>query len=75
MNFPIYRKYKGIDVWFKILDLTHFIEYKKLGQKIIEHEVKATIFPEQQFIRDLIDCHEDRWEIKSSKELDTFLRS
>ncbi|HIP37066.1 MAG TPA: hypothetical protein EYG85_09450 [Crocinitomix sp.] len=73
MKFPIYRKYKGIDVWFKILSLTEFVEYKKMGQKILTHHVKATIFPEQQFIRDMIECYENRWVKTTQKELDIFL--
>ena len=75
MEFPIYRKYNGIDVWFKILSPTHFIEYKKMGSKLIKHEVIAKIFPEKQFIQDLINCHEDRWERTTENELKLFIQS
>lgn len=73
MEFPIYRKYNGIDVWFKILSPTHFIEYKKMGSKIIEHEVIAKIFPEKQFIQDLIHCHEQRWQKVTALDLNNYL--
>lgn len=75
MKFPIYRKYKGIDVWFKINGLTNFIEYKKMGTKLITHEVNAKIYPEQQFIRDMIDCYEDRWEIVEADEILFFINN
>lgn len=74
MKFPIYRKYKGIDVWFKINSLTHFIEYKRLGEKLIEHQVEAKIFPEQQFIRDMIDLYENRWEMVNETEFKNFIK-
>lgn len=75
MEFPIYRKYNGIDVWFKILSETEFIEYKKMGSKLLSDHVTATIFPEKQFIQDMLNLYEGRW-IKTDKEaLDTFLLS
>jgi hypothetical protein len=75
MKFPIYRKYKGIDVWFKINSLTNFTEYKKLGSKLIEHEVDAKIYPEQQFIRDMIECYENRWENVREDEIKKFINN
>lgn len=73
MEFPIYRKYNGIDVWFKIISETEFIEYKKMGSKLLTHHVKATIFPEKQFIQDLINCYENRWIKVNEAELKTYL--
>lgn len=61
MDFPIYRQYVGIEVWFKIDSLTKFTEIKKLGSRFIVSEIEATIFPEKQFIQDLINCYEARW--------------
>ncbi len=75
MDFPIYRKYKGIDVMFKINDLKHFNEIKKMGDKLIESEVHAKIYPEMQFINDMIQCFEDRWEIISENDYNTFKTS
>lgn len=73
MEFPIYRKYKGLNVWFKITSDIHFFEYKKLGKKLIIEDVKATIFPEKQFIKDMIDCHEGRWEKVTKSDLEQFI--
>jgi len=75
MEFPIYRKYNGIDVWFKILSQTEFVEYKKMGSKIITHDIIAKIFPEKQFIQDLLNCHEGRWIDVTEEELISFLKS
>ncbi|MFD1552276.1 hypothetical protein DNU06_11415 [Putridiphycobacter roseus] len=72
MDFPIYRKYKGIDVMFKIKNLKQFTEIKKMGNKLIESEVIANIYPEMQFINDMIQCYEDRWESISELEYTTF---
>ncbi len=62
MDFPIYRKYKNIDVWFKIESLSQFKEIKKIGSKVLYSEITAKIYPEKQFINDMINCHEGRWE-------------
>lgn len=62
MDFPIFRKYVGIDVWFKIDSLTKFTEIKMIGRKKIISDITATIYPEKQFINDMINCFENRWE-------------
>lgn len=62
MNYPIYRKYAGIDTWFKITDPKHFIEIKKIGNRFLISEVEAIQFPELLFIKDMIALHEQRWE-------------
>ena len=61
MKYPIYRKYNGIDVWFKIVSETEFLEYKKMGEKILKDQIIAKIFPEKQFIQDMINLYEGRW--------------
>lgn len=75
MEFPIYRKYNGIDVWFKILSPTQFIEYKRMGSKLLTEHITATIFPEKQFIRDMITFHDNRWIETNKEDLDSFLVS
>jgi len=62
MDFPIYRKYKGIDVWFKIKNESEFEEIKKIGSRTVVTTIIAKIFPEKQFIRDMLECYENRWE-------------
>ena len=62
LTFPIFRKYTGINVWYKILNDRHFIEIKQLGAKFIVHEVEALQYPEIIHIQDMIACREERWE-------------
>ncbi len=68
MDFPIYRKYKGIEVWFKIESLTQFTEIKKMGSHLLKTKITAKIFPEKQFIHDMINCHENRWDKITEEE-------
>ena len=74
VTFPLYRKYKEIDVWFKINSDSSFIEIKKVGTKVLKTEVEAEIFPEKQFIQDMISCFEGRWEKISEQEYETLAR-
>ena len=73
MDFPIYRKYIGIDVWFKIESTTEFTEIKKMGSRFLNTKITATIFPEKQFIQDMIQCYEKRWEIISEKDFNQLI--
>jgi hypothetical protein len=61
MQYPVYRKYKGLDTWFKIVSDTEFFEVKKVGQKFLKSHIIAEKFPEKQFIQDMIQCYENRW--------------
>jgi len=74
MTYPIYRKYKGIDVWFKIDSETEFTEYKKMGNKLLKDTIVAKIFPEKQFIQDMINLYEGRWVEVGEKELVGFIK-
>jgi hypothetical protein len=74
MNYPIYRKYKGIDVYFKIESETEFVEYKKMGSKLLKDHILAKIFPEKQFIQDMINLYEDRWIEVSEIEVLDFIK-
>lgn len=61
MKYPVYRKYNGVDTWFKIISETTFIEVKRVGRQLVRTHVTATQFPEKQFIRDMLALHEQRW--------------
>lgn len=73
MKYPIYRKYNGIDVWFKIESETQFVEYKKMGERLIMDTIIAKIFPEKQFIQDMINLYEERWIETTEAELAKFI--
>lgn len=62
-SFPVYRKYKGIPVWFKLIDDRHFMEIKQVGSRFVSHSVRAEQYPEMLFIQDMIACQDDRWEV------------
>ena len=72
-EFPYYRKYTGIDVWFKIVNAKHFIEIKKLGAKYIKHEVFAEQFPEIMYIQDMINLQGGRWEEANGKLIEELI--
>lgn len=61
-SYPVYRKYTGINVWFKILSDRQFEEIKQIGTKFTKHTVVAEQYPEMVLIQDMLNCHEDRWE-------------
>jgi len=61
-KFPIYRKYTGISVWFKIENDKNFIEVRQIGSKFVKHIVVAEQYPEMVLIKDMIACFEGRWE-------------
>jgi hypothetical protein len=70
MGFPVYRKYSGINVWFKIVDEKAFIEIKQIGTRFIRQEIVANQYPEMVLIQDMIVCHENRWEKISEAEFE-----
>ena len=74
MKYPIYRKYNGIDVWFKILSETEFVEYKMMGDRLLTDTIIAKIFPEKQFIQDMINLYESRWVEVEEIELLKFIK-
>jgi len=73
LAFPIYRKYVGINTWFKIEDEKNFIEVKQLGKKYIMHQLEATQYPEMSLIQDMIACYENRWEVIEEDAFNTIL--
>jgi len=61
-DFPVYRKYAGINVWFKVVDDRNFFEIKQIGSRFVQHHVNALQYPEMILIQDIINCTDDRWE-------------
>lgn len=61
-NFPAYRKFVGINVWFKIENDRKFVEIKQIGSKFILHTVIAEQYPEILLIADMLACLDGRWE-------------
>ena len=62
-EFPQFRKYAGIDTFYKIESEKRFIELTKVGSKIKEHIVDAVQYPEMLRIKDMLICLEERWQV------------
>ena len=62
-QFPQYRKYVAIDNWYSIHSLDAFTEIKRMGDRYLKHEVKASIYPEKLRVLDMLECHEEKWEV------------
>lgn len=54
INFPVYRKYKNNKSYFKIINPRLFEEVQIIGSKKVVKQIAANLFPEMNFIRDLV---------------------
>jgi hypothetical protein len=54
INFPVYRKYKNNASYFKIINPLLFEEIQIIGSKKIVRQTEAKLFPEKNFVRDLL---------------------
>lgn len=54
--FPVYRKIKDFNRWYKILSDNEFIERSVIGSKPQIHRIQATQYPEKLKIMDMLAC-------------------
>jgi hypothetical protein len=54
INFPVYRKYKNNKSYFKIINPRLFEEVQIIGSKKVIKQIEANLYPEMNFIRDLV---------------------
>jgi hypothetical protein len=54
INFPVYRKYKNNASYFKILNPVLFEEIQVIGTKRVVRQTEAKLFPEKNFVHDLV---------------------
>jgi hypothetical protein len=54
IHFPVYRKYKNNKSYFKIIHSRLFEEIQLIGSKKIIKQTEAKLFPEMNFIKDLL---------------------
>lgn len=73
MDFPVYRKYKNNKSFFKVLGYDAFEEIQTIGKFYSIHHFTATIFPDRNFIYDMIGLHNGHWTEISEEEYTTFL--
>jgi len=71
-KFPQYRKYVGLDIWYKIVSEDLFIELKKVGKHILMEEVKAFQYPEKLRIQDMLAFKDEAWESVTEDEFVRF---
>mgnify|MGYP000542297203 FL=1 len=60
--FPVYRKYKNSNTFFKLISENRFEEISFIGTKGIIHDIEAKQYPEYLRIQDMINCKDDVWE-------------
>ena len=71
-KFPQYRKYVGVDTWYKIVSADLFIELKKVGKHIVIEEIVATQHPEKVRIQDMLECRDNAWLLVTENEFVEF---
>jgi hypothetical protein len=71
-KFPQYRKYVGVDTWYKIVSTELFIELKKVGKHVLIEEVVAHQYPEKLRIQDMLDCKDNHWKSVTEEEFVQF---
>jgi hypothetical protein len=60
--FPIYRKYKNSNTFFKIISENRFEEITFIGEKAFLYIIEAKQYPEYLRIQDMINCQDNIWE-------------
>lgn len=68
MQFPLFRKYSGIETYFKVMSETSFEELKISEQFYSLNEFNAVNHFDRLFIGDIITKHENRWEEIAEKD-------
>jgi hypothetical protein len=58
INFPQYRRYKNGQRYYKIINNNSFEEIQVIGSKRVTNTFEAKIFPDKQFIQDLLHNYE-----------------
>ena len=68
INFPVYRKYKNNKSYFKIINPLLFEEIQIIGTKKIVRQTEVKLFPEHNFVHDLVFSYSEMaYEIKSEE--------
>lgn len=54
--FPLYRKRFDGKTFYEVLSTNQFIEYQKVGDKVLRHQIDVVQYPEQLLIKEIISC-------------------
>jgi len=55
-SFPQFRKNTSGTSFYQITSASHVIEWQRIGNRLIRHEIDAHILPERLLIGDLLKC-------------------
>ena len=72
--FPVYRRYKNGKSYFKIINENTFEEVRSLGSRRLVSVTVARLFPEKNFIRDLVFNYQEMAEQITMEEYEDFKR-
>jgi hypothetical protein len=70
INFPVYRKYKNNKSYFKIINPLLFEEIQVIGTKKIVKRTEVKLFPERNFVHDLVFNFSEMADEISAEEYD-----
>lgn len=54
VNYPVYRRYKNGQSWFKVTGETAFEEIRKMGMRYLKSLHTVKILPERVMLHDLV---------------------
>jgi hypothetical protein len=68
ITFPLYRKFNHNRSFFKIVSPTQFVEIQIMGERYFKYEIHAKILPDFQLITDMINLHNNHWEVANEDD-------
>ena len=73
-EFPQFRRIQNRS-YYKILSETEIIEIQIVGNRILKYYLKAELYFEKSFIKDLLSTDSGRYEISNRSEFDELEKS
>ncbi len=74
MDFPLFRKYNGIETYFKVKSDTSFQELKISDSFYSLNDFEVVNHFDRLFIQDIIQQHEGRWLVTDENQYNLQLR-
>jgi hypothetical protein len=67
-TYPQFRKNTTGRSYYQITSENHLLEWQRLGNTWLKHELHASILPEKLLISDLLTCRDGHYQIISESE-------
>lgn len=67
-TYPQFRKNTTGKSYYQITSENHLLEWQRLGNNWLKHELHATILPEKNLISDLLHCTDNHYQVISENE-------